>query len=153
MREILFRGKPTEPFKDFLTFRPEHCENGFVFGSLIVNPDGRFYICVHGICSNKSNINNGITTMVEVIPETVGQYIGLKDDNGKKVFEGDILESPVKRIGEKYGNLVLIRDIRKCNFASFVVASYHIIDNIHDNPELETTLYRQKKYNYIWLGE
>lgn len=101
----LFRGKPTEEYKDFLMCWKEHCKDGFVYGSLVVTADNRCFICVSALCSHKSIINNGITTMCEVIPETVGQYIGTTDKNGTKIFEGDIVALRSGRPYEvKYNN-------------------------------------------------
>ena len=34
---------------------------------------------------------NGVPNMIEVIPETVSEYIGIHDNNGKKIFENDIV--------------------------------------------------------------
>ena len=72
MREILFRGK--------------RCDNGeWVFGNFVRGCIEDFaYIVEFG---NKELCRN----YVEVIPETVGQFIGLTDKNGKKIFEGDIV--------------------------------------------------------------
>lgn len=111
MREILFRGKRTN-------------NDEWVEGFYQEYPEGYVHI------QNTSN------DWFPVIPETVGQYVGLKDRDGKKIFEGDILESPVKRIGQKYGNLIVIKDIRECKFAALYVADYSVIGNIYDNPEL-----------------
>ena len=82
-------------------------------------------------------------TCYKVDPETVGQYIGLPDKNGKKIFEGNI----VAEFGE-YAYEVKW-DVNTANFYLWYVAaeSYtdfyevpadrlEIIGNIHDNPEL-----------------
>lgn len=114
MKEYIFRGKPTDRFKDLLTLPNSGWEDniidGFFVGSLVkVNEfvkgeDGdegyykeRCYIAKWGIASHTQLLNNGITTMVEVIPETVGQYVFMKGPNGKMIFEGDIIEGTERR--------------------------------------------------------
>lgn len=126
MREILFRGKA------ILADTPN--TPGYWLHGWYARSESAIHIVRAG---SRSEIDLDCDN--EVWPETVGQYVGLKDMNGYLIFEGDILESPVKRIGSKCGTRIIVRDIRECKYIALYVNEYQIIGNIHDNPELIKT--------------
>ena len=130
MREILFRGKRTE--------------NGeWVYGEYfglcaVANDDGEVALkyLIH-----QSNDE----PLYSVDAETVGQYTGLKDKNGKKIFEGDIVSSNKRKtwIGRGkvwFGNGAFWSGEREWAKLIRVVCLEDeqavVIGNIHDNPEL-----------------
>ena len=147
MREILFRAKNKNTHEwVYGCYVRMLSAAGFVYAVLVPaeNPD-------------ESNV------IYPIIPETVGEYTGLTDKNGKKIFEGDILKSFLRRrpiiFVVKYG---AFRpdffyacaedkgyDINKRIYGLFakdnnsqelmLVEDMHlaeVIGNIHDNPEL-----------------
>lgn len=100
---------------------------------------------VYGWYVNKAEAKHQIVTKEDVMPisvhpETVGQFIGLTDKNGKEIYEGDALLNSIGRhyIVEFYKGSFWI----KCNetlYSCLLVAEcshLKIIGNIHDNPEL-----------------
>ena len=81
--------------------------------------------------------------LCEVIPETVGQYTGLTDRNGKKVFEGDVIRYGGKENTEviyqlcEYALIFKSQKYPQCGLLTeYNRNNLEVIGNIHDNPEL-----------------
>ena len=129
MREILFRGK--------------RVDNGeWEFGDLWCNPYGKRAVCI------VSPINDqGTTGGNEVIPETVGQFTGLTDKNGRRIFEGDILGG---YLDDNYPENQTVMEVVWCNcwWGTKEIGFdpdplewedgeiLEIVGNVFDNPEL-----------------
>lgn len=128
MREILFRGK------DFSGV----INHNWCFGSLDTIEDDRAIIIYSDRSGNKCRIF--------VDPSTVGQYTGLTDKNGTKIFEGDIVTTKFNERNKPYAIIYdeelatfIGRDKDNFNFTTLSGLDnslIEIIGNIHDNPEL-----------------
>lgn len=124
MREIKFRGK--------------RLDNGeWLYGSLVIL-NGRYFIF------DDANRH-------EVDPTTVGEFTGLKDKNGKEIYEGDVIRSPLSedktrphRIFYHTGNaafmgaLVDRKELCCLRLDQDWIYKFgkEVIGNIHDNLEL-----------------
>lgn len=129
MRKILFRGKRNG--------YAEQRDRDWLEGSLLVGDNGECEIC-YG--------TPRVRITYSVIPETVGQYTGLLDKNGKRIFEHDICRNT------RNGEIVLVKwhgtmagyvwckhgESHLSDFGELFRAydKYEVIGNIHDNPEL-----------------
>lgn len=132
MREILFRGKKLNGEWEY---------GYYVQADYSWHDYGKHKEWI--VCSARAN--GGWFALQEkhaVIPETVGQYTGLTDKNGKKIFEGDIVD--ILTENEEIG-IVEYDDGGFQVEANGFIVDFHtningtdleVIGNIYDNPEL-----------------
>ena len=122
MKEIKFRALWTDGY----------CEPKWVYGylterdrNILIDPGGE----------------EGAFIIITKHENSVGQYTGLKDKNGKEIFEGDVVEAI------RYDGLVVtgVVGFRDCSFVistgyqtiyTWMDYQIEIIGNIHENPEL-----------------
>ena len=148
MREILFRGKSAD--------------NGeWVEGSLITFADNTGAAILKSKSKAympKNDTTFCTTSCFEVIPETIGQFTGLTDRNGNKIFEGDIVKTHYANAPKSdFIETVVFHNGKFCAFhenngckqwailydgtphlridKSVYMNSVEVIGNIHDNPE------------------
>lgn len=136
-RDIVFRGKRIDA-------------DVWVEGFL---SKGRYYAYKGGTLQPAIEYDeNGLMISSVIKPETVGQYIGLRDADGVRAFEGDIIVDTTG--GGEIG--VILWDSDEAAFMLCVeniltaaegIWAYRIIGNIHDNPEyLEAVENEQQNY-------
>ena len=140
MREILFRGKAINRNKGY--HRTKYKNGDWVYGLLTRSYDELF----ENLPAEMTN-EHGVSG-IEVDYKTIGQYTGLTDKNGNKIFEGDIVitnkfGTPQKKyvIGFDEEIATYIGEGKKGCARYFTTFSgdadcFEVIGNIHDNPEL-----------------
>lgn len=139
-REILFRGKRMDNGEwvtgDLLSGKRYGQVSDVWIGTTVYNPGGQY------------EPPGWEASEYDVDPATVGQYTGLKDKNGTRIFEGDILRNvktgeivSVKWHGTMAGFVWSKRRTDNKHLSDFgelfrVYDKYEVVGNIHDHPEL-----------------
>lgn len=89
MMEILFRGKPVECNRRYPVDK-----YGFIHGWYCPTPFGSWPLTPAIYPAELAE--NGEWKPVEIEPETVGQYTGIKDKDDRKIFTGDIVQATIR---------------------------------------------------------
>ena len=134
-REIKFRGKRLD-------------NEEWVYGDLLQIVGG--FVIYHGSHTDSTLIEDRPNLAVElymnevspVHTDTVGQFTGRHDVNGKEIYEGDIVKNESAGFFGviKFKDSAFIIDIDKIKgtlFACLQTDSLEVVGNIHDNPELK----------------
>ena len=132
MREILFRGKRLDNGDWVEGYLYEHEPPLVGIVSEKDEPEAsKWFIARTGFAD--WNMLRPVE-LVEVDPSTVGQYTGLNDKNGNRIFEGDILS-----IWNDRNDVVVFEDgafiMEDTEIPIRFAIKFEVIGNVHDNPE------------------
>ena len=136
MREIKFRGKSLKDGK-------------WVYGYYVLRPFQTH--CIYGS-----------DFVEEIAPDTLGQYIGLKDKDGREIYEGDIVhyraatEDSFPNPTAEYDGVVYYDECGELCFGNFLAAycsSVLVLGNIYENPELLGFLVISMRIQNCWTSQ
>ena len=152
MREIKFRAKPNMAY--FFESDNVPTFDGFVFGTpdtrMLNVPGADKWRKEHKMVDQPSIVamtRDGWPCSVVVIEDTIGEFTGLYDKNGKEIYEGDVVKSNCNFHGlvrwHKNGYFYIDENPDKVIESDFTplgemlkFASFEVIGNAYDNPEL-----------------
>ena len=129
MREYKYRGKGI-------------ADNEWYFGDLIQTRLGTTWIITEDYTTATEEISLNTCASPQVKAETVGQYTGLHDKNGKEIYEGDIVKSFFVDTDEagneiyKYYIIEVKYDEVLCSYKIDKFMNLEVIGNIYENKEL-----------------
>lgn len=138
-REILFRGQTRKYGEKIRMGTGEKLPGQWVYGGIF--PGTGDFSVIYGWESEEEQTGGNLKKL-SVYSDTVGQYTGMTDKNGTKIFEGDILKGAWnERIAVYYDTCYLaFRARTEAGFEKDI--SYYdngrleVVGNIYDNPEL-----------------
>lgn len=125
-------------------------ENRYLFRAKRIDNGEWTYGYLYGIWERKYilwGMTNNVPDMTEVDPSTICQCTGLKDKNGQKIFDGDILEAhlddsfpeDLTRVSVTFENMkwfLVQKGMIPDPFETGEGKYWEVIGNIFDNPEL-----------------
>lgn len=143
MREILFRGQTRRYGEKLLNVAGDKMSSNWVYGG-ICKGDGDHSI----IYGSNAYPDLRICDKYAVYTDTIGQYTGIIDKNGKKLFEGDIVrfctEENIEVLSIVHYDLDSLSFIFESEYSTYCfdfdlhhyLDEFEIIGNIYDNPDL-----------------
>lgn len=132
MRELLFRGFHTCDGPETVVVDGEKVNGRWVYGYYVGPVKG---LIAHEICDTDDVMGHSL----DVLTSTVGQYTGLTDKNGKRIFEGDRIKWDEKEWGRPFTESVIwdysLLDERKNDWGEFceVIGTIFDEEKSHEN--------------------